>query len=172
MSEANRPEPWLRGPLPGVHPTLMPAAHALLQAHEDVERVAASLSEEELWARPGGAASVGFHLRHVAGSIDRLLTYSRGEGLTEAQFQVLRGEGEPGGEDASALVREAQRAIEHAVEVIRAAPPESLQEPRGVGRAQLPTTVLGLLFHVAEHTQRHAGQIIATAKFARGNGNG
>lgn len=172
MSAPNRPEPWLRGPVPGVHPTLMPAAHALLQAAEDIERAASSLSAEELWARPGGAASVGFHLRHVPGSIDRLLTYARGEQLTEEQFRVLRAEGEPGDPPAgaAALLAGVREAIEHAIEVIRATPTDTLYEPRSVGRAGLPTNVFGLLFHVAEHTQRHSGQIIATAKCVRAAG--
>ncbi|HEX7241068.1 MAG TPA: DinB family protein, partial [Longimicrobiaceae bacterium] len=157
MTEQNQPEAWLRGPLPGVDPALMPAAHALLGAAEDLERAAAPLTVEELWARPGGAASVGFHLRHVAGSIDRLLTYADGEGLDDAQRDFLAREGEPGDPPAAAaaLVEAAVRAIEGALEVIRSTPAAPLYEPRGVGRAQLPSTIAGLLFHVAEHTQRH-----------------
>lgn len=165
-----QPEVWLRGPLAGISPARMPAAHALLGAAEDIARAAAGLDAEALWATPGGAASVGFHLRHVAGSIDRLLTYARGEGLTDAQRAFLAAEGVPGDPPATAdaLVRLATDAIEAAVETIRATPDEALPEPRGVGRAQLPSTVGGLLFHVAEHTQRHTGQIVTTAKIVRG----
>ncbi|MDQ3684092.1 MAG: DinB family protein, partial [Acidobacteriota bacterium] len=83
---AGEPEPWLRGPLQDVSQLLMPAAHALLQASGDIEGAASALSAEEVWRRPGGAPSVGFHLRHVAGSIDRLLTYARGAQLDEEQF--------------------------------------------------------------------------------------
>ena len=163
-------EVWLRGPVAGVDPLLMPAAHALLQAREDIERAAHALSLRELWATPGGAASVGFHLRHVAGSIDRLLTYARGAQLDERQRAALAAEGEAGDSaaDAMTFVREAQRAIDQALAQLRGTPRESLTEPREVGRERLPSTVLGLLFHVAEHTQRHVGQIITTAKVVRG----
>ncbi|MEJ7810107.1 MAG: DinB family protein [Gemmatimonadaceae bacterium] len=163
-------EAWLAGPLPGVDPVLMPAAHALAQARDDIEHAVAELTVAELWVSPGGAASVGFHLRHVAGSIDRLLTYARGEPLSEAQHAALLAEqlaGDPPAEAAS-LAREAGDAIEGALAAIRAADVGRLHEPRTVGRAALPTTLFGLLFHVAEHTQRHTGQIISTAKIVRG----
>ncbi|HEX6533626.1 MAG TPA: DinB family protein, partial [Gemmatimonadaceae bacterium] len=116
--------------------------------------------------------SVGFHLRHVAGSIDRLLAYARGEALTGEQRAALAAEKEPGAPraDAAELVRGAQRAIATAIDTMRAMPREKLLEPRGVGRAQLPSTVLGLLFHIAEHTQRHTGQVITTAKIVRASG--
>jgi hypothetical protein len=83
------PEAWLRGPLDGIDPVLMPAAHALVQAGEDLQQAASDLTVEQLWVTPGGAASPGFHLRHIAGSIDRLLTYARGEQLNEAQRQAI-----------------------------------------------------------------------------------
>lgn len=163
-----QPEPWLRGPLDGVDPYLMPAAHALTHAAEDLARAVEGLSPAALWTRPGGAASAGFHLRHVAGSIDRLLTYARGESLSDAQRAAGLAEEQPGAPgDAPALLAEALRAIETALAQIRATPRDALLEPRGVGRAQLPSTVLGLLFHVAEHTQRHTGQLIATARAVR-----
>lgn len=164
-------EAWQRGPLPGIDAFLMPAAHALVQAGEELA-VAASLSGEELWARPGGAASVGFHLRHIAGSIDRLLTYARGEQLSGEQLAALRAEEEAGGppEEADALLREAGAAIERALEVIRTTPREELLLPREVGRARLPSNVIGLLFHIAEHTQRHAGQVVTTARVVRRQG--
>jgi len=149
---------------------LMPAAHALVQASEDLERAASGLGAKELWVKPGGAASVGFHLRHIAGSTDRLLTYARGERLTEAQRQAAALEQQPGDPpaDAATLVGEARAAIERALTAIRAVPQESLFDPRAVGRAGLPTNVFGLLCHIAEHTQRHTGQIITTAKIVRG----
>ena len=166
------PEAWLRGPIPGIDPLLMPAAHALAQAREDVERAATALSPEELWVRPGGAASAGFHLRHIAGSIDRLLTYARGAQLDDRQKAALAAEGDPGDPpaDAPSLVRGAAAAIDHALDVLRWTDARSLHEPRAVGRAALPTTVFGLLFHVAEHTQRHTGQVITTAKIVVGIG--
>jgi uncharacterized damage-inducible protein DinB len=151
---------------------LMPPAHALVQASEDIERAASELTVAELWVKPGGAASVGFHLRHIAGSTDRLLTYARGERLTETQRQAVALEGEPGDPpaNATALVGEAQAAIARALTALRAVPKESLYDPRTVGRAALPTNVFGLLCHVAEHTQRHTGQVITTAKIIRGLG--
>ena len=168
------PEPWLRGPVPGIPPILMPAAHALMQAAEDIPRAASSLTPHELWARPGGAASVGFHLRHVAGSIDRLLTYARGASLERAQIATMRSEGEPGEPpaDAATLLAGVSTAIERVLGELRSARTDTLFEPRGVGRAQLPTNVFGLLVHIAEHTQRHSGQIIATAKIVRALGLG
>jgi uncharacterized damage-inducible protein DinB len=148
----------------------MPAAHALLQVSEDVVRAAGPLTTSELWATPGGAASVGFHLRHLAASTDRLLTYARGEPLTDAQRGALAAERHPGYPPAEAapLVAAADLAVRGAVDVLRRTSVDALTEPRFVGRARLPTTVLGLLFHVAEHAQRHAGQIVTTAKIVRG----
>ncbi len=166
------PEPWLRGPLPDVPPLLMPAAHALVHAREEVERAAAGLSEDELWTRPGGAASAGFHLAHIAGSIDRLLTYARGTQLDEAQREALAEEARLGETrpPLAVLVAHADAAVDDALAVIRATPEETLLEARAVGRHGLPTTVIGLLFHVAEHTQRHVGQLVTTAKIVRGLG--
>lgn len=165
-------ETWLRGPVSGVDPTLVPAAHALQQTLEDVEGVLADLSPEQLWVRPGGAASVGFHVHHVTGSTDRLLTYARGEMLTEAQRARLTGEKQISGVEADELLAELRRTIDAALSQIRATPVSSLDEPRPIGRARLPTTVLGLIFHAAEHSQRHAGQIVTTAKIVRGLGSG
>ena len=165
MNAAPLPEVWLRGPVAGVPPTLQPAVHALMQAAEDIEAAAASLSTENMWHTPGGAASVGFHLKHIGGSIDRLLTYARGERLDDRQRRALAAEREADPTaDAASLVREAQAAINRGIEQIRATPPETLGEPRTVGRGNLPSTVLGLIFHAAEHAQRHTGQVIATAK--------
>ena len=166
------PEVWLRGPLPDVAPSLQPAAHALMQAAEDIARAAAGLTTDELWVRPGGAASAGFHLRHIAGSIDRLLAYARGEPLSDAQLAALRGEREAREppESATQLVHLASSAIDTAIATIRATTAESAATPRAVGRAQLPSTVGGLLFHIAEHTQRHTGQLITTARIVRGLG--
>ncbi len=163
------PEPWLRGPLADVSRLTMPAAHALLQSREDLETHAAALTIAQLWRNPGGAPSVGFHLRHIAGSIDRLLSYTAGRSLTEEQFRFLAAEKLPGEppSDAAELVAAAQARIDEMLAVIRATPEEVLFEPRAVGRAQLPTNVFGLLFHIAEHTQRHTGAIIATARIVR-----
>jgi uncharacterized damage-inducible protein DinB len=160
----------MRGPVEGVPPLLMPVAHALVSAAEDMEAAAADLSVEQLWAKPGGAASVGFHLGHAAGSLDRLLTYARGEALGAEQFAYLRGEQDPGDPPRSAeeMIRIVHSAVERALAQLRATSPDTLLAFRGVGRRQLPSNVLGLLFHAAEHTQRHTGQAITTARIVRG----
>ena len=167
----SQPEVWLRGPVEGIEPLLMPVAHALLGAREDVERAVEGLSTEQLWAKPGGAASVGFHLRHAAGSLDRLFTYARGEMLSPAQLAALKGETAPDGQgNASAreLVAAFEARGERGLAQLRATRPGTLTDRREVGRARLPSTVLGLLFHAAEHTQRHVGQVITTAKIVGG----
>ncbi len=165
-----RPEVWMRGPVPDVPPLLQPAAHSLLQSLEEVRAVVGPLSTDHLWARPGGAPAVGFHVRHAAGSLDRLLTYARGEGLSEEQRAQLAVEGEPGSPPAPAadLVAAFERQVDRALGQLRHTDESTLLEPRGVGRLQLPSTVLGLLFHAAEHTQRHAGQAITTARIVQG----
>lgn len=160
-------EPWLRGPIAGMPAMVMPAAHALMQAAEDIPGAVAGLTNEQLWALPGGAAAVGFHLRHLGGSIDRLLTYASGEMLSDTQMTALDAEIEDDGRSAGELVHEAHAAIERGIEAMRDTPPGTYLETRGVGRRRLPTTVFGLLVHIAEHTQRHVGAIIATAKVVR-----
>jgi uncharacterized damage-inducible protein DinB len=167
MATPNAPEFWLRGPVEGVHPALMPAAHAFLQTLEDVERAAADLSTEQLWLSPGGAASIGFHLMHLSGSTDRLLTYARGELLTDAQKAAFKAESTPPPADAASLLADLRRSFDAALAELRATPPSSIHDARAVGRAALPTTVLGLLFHAAEHSQRHAGQVVTTARIVR-----
>ena len=154
----------MRGPIDGVPPLLMPAAHALQQAHEDVREVLGRLTTDQLWVRPGGAASVGFHVRHIGGALDRLFTYARGESLDAAQLRAKVNEEQDTGLDASALAAEVDDAMLRAFTQLRATTHEMLLEPRGVGRRQLPSNVLGLLFHAAEHATRHAGQAITTAK--------
>jgi uncharacterized damage-inducible protein DinB len=164
-------EAWLRGSLPGVSLLLTPAAHALIQAAGDIERAAAPLTVKEVWRTPGGGApSAGFHLRHIGGSVDRLLTYARGRQLGAEQLRELSMESTPGepAEESMMLVGAATARIEDALRVLRTTPDELLAEPREVGRAKLPSTVFGLLFHIAEHTQRHTGQIITTARIVRG----
>lgn len=166
----SQPEVWLRGPIAGIAPALMPVAHALLQVREDAERVAAALTVEELWRKPGGAASVGFHLKHIAGSVNRLLTYARGEQLDEAQRAALATEQEAGDPPSGAqvLIHGLQKAVDDALKQLRETPARLLTEERRVGRAGLPSTVAGLLFHAAEHAQRHIGQLITTVRIVRG----
>jgi hypothetical protein len=163
------PEVWLRGPLPDVSPVLTPAAHCLLQCREEIAAAVSPLTTDQIWARPAGVASCGFHLRHIVGSLDRLLTYARGDQLERAQLATLRVEGEPGdpAADAATLVRQVEAAIDGAIAVLRATPDADLFHSRVVGRAGLPSTVIGLLFHCAEHTHRHTGQLVTTAKIVR-----
>ena len=162
-----QPEVWLRGPVPGIPGALLPAAHAFLQTMEDVERVAGDLTLDQLWRMPGGAASVGFHVMHLTGSTDRLLTYARGERLSPEQRAALTAEQAPPRLSAPELISQLRTAIDAVLAHFRELPPASLYEPRTVGRAALPTTIIGLLFHAAEHSQRHAGQIVTTAKIVR-----
>lgn len=165
MSSPASPEPWLRGPVPGVPSPLQPVAHALLQAMEDVRRVVAPLGAESLRASPGGGApSAAFHVRHAAGSLDRLLTYARGEPLSAEQRAALAAEASPETAEGGPLAALFEAQVERALAQLRATDERSLGEGRGVGRARLPSTVLGLLFHAAEHTQRHVGSILTTAR--------
>jgi len=171
MADSSRPEVWLRGPLEGYAPALQPVAHALLQVVEDVEREAGAVTVERLWARPGGAASVGFHLQHLAGSLDRLLTYARGDALTPEQLAFLKAEGQPGEPPATGveLVQRVRDEVERALAQVRSTDTASLADLREVGRKRMPTTVGGLLFHAAEHSTRHAGQIATTVRVLRGD---
>ncbi|MGA2183406.1 MAG: DinB family protein [Bryobacteraceae bacterium] len=159
-------EPWLRGPLDGVHPLLASTLHAYQQAREDLAHWTAGLSDEQIWARPHGLAPVGFQLRHIAGSVDRLTTYLKGGQLSDAQMDVLQREADAG-RGREELLSQVDAALRESEEVIRAIHPATLAEPRTVGRKRLPTTVAGLLVHLAEHTQRHVGQAIITAKLLR-----
>jgi hypothetical protein len=162
------PEVWLRGPVEGVPAELLPAAHAFLQTLEDVEHAAAGLTQDQLWRTVGGAPSVGFHLLHLDGSTDRLLTYARGERLAADQKAALAAEQAPSTLDAASLLAKVRSRIEATLAALRRVSVTTLYEGRTVGRAALPTTVIGLLFHAAEHSQRHAGQVVTTAKIVRG----
>ena len=172
MTTVSKPEPWLRGPVPEIPALLQPAAHAFLLALESIEAAVSGLTHHQLWLEPGGAASLGFHLLHLAGSTDRLLTYARGEALSEPQRAVLAAEGTltPPYPTLDRLLAGWRTSVEGALRQLAATPEAVLKDARQVGRAQLPSTVLGLLFHASEHAQRHAGQIVTTAKIVRGLG--
>ena len=162
---AGEPEAWLRGPIGGIDAYLMPAAHALVQAREDLMGVARSVPPELLWTRVGTGASVGFHVRHAAGALDRLLCYARGEELSPALLDAAKAEKDQAPAlDAAALVAELNRSVNAALLQLKATKREMLLEPREVGKARLPSTLLGLLFHAADHALRHAGQAITAAK--------
>lgn len=159
-------EVWLRGPVPDIPGLLQPVAHGLLQCREELTAKLTGLTPEQIWARPSGVASIGFHARHAAGSLDRLFTYARGERLSSAQQAALAAEAKPDltPDAAATLVAAFDEAVERALEQLRTTSETTLLDARGVGRAQLPSTVLGLLVHAAEHTQRHVGQLVTTAK--------
>jgi phage terminase large subunit GpA-like protein len=160
---------WLRGPIDGVHALLQPVAHALVQANEDVRESLAGLSDDTIWSRPGGAASIGFHATHALGSLDRLLTYARGEALNDVQLAVLAGEKtlDRAG-SAEQLMASWSTEVDRALGQLRQTREEDLTQPREVGRGKLPSNVIGLLFHAAEHTAQHAAQLVTTAKILRG----
>jgi uncharacterized damage-inducible protein DinB len=160
------PEVWLRGPLPAVPPLLQPVAHALLQAREEVTELMQQFPPEKLAERPLGLASVGFHLRHLTGVLDRTFTYARGAALSENQLAYLAAEGQPPTHpDAVAeLVQAFAQQVDAALPQLKDTPEATLPEWRGVGRTQLPSTVIGLLVHAAEHTTRHVGQLLVTSR--------
>lgn len=161
-------EAWLRGPVEGVPDLLQPVAHALIQARDEVSAMAATLPEEALWTRPAGVASAGFHFQHLCGVLDRLFTYARDEPLSPEQLTNLAAEGTPPDRPvtAGALSLAFDAQVEAALTQLRRTTTGELTAPRRVGRAGLPSTVLGLLVHAAEHTTRHVGQLLVTARVA------
>jgi uncharacterized damage-inducible protein DinB len=163
------PEVWLRGPLPEVPSLLQPVAHALLQAREEVAELMADFPAAKLAERPLGLASVGFHLRHLAGVLDRTFTYARGAALSETQLAYLATEGQPPTHEGAVaeLVAQFASQVDAAISQLKVTSASSLPEWRGVGRAQLPSTVIGLLVHAAEHTTRHVGQLLVTARLVQ-----
>ena len=169
MSATPLPEVWQRGSVSGYEPLLMPVVHALIQVREDLESLVPVIPAQNVWLWPGGAASIGFHVRHTGGALDRLFTYVRGELLTDAQRTALREEGTAGDPPASldAVVTDVGKIIDRALKQLADTSKESLLDERKLGRAGLPTTVLGLLFHAAEHSTRHVGQAITTARIVR-----
>jgi hypothetical protein len=146
---------------------LQPAAHALVQAREEIGALAPAIATDVLWTKRG-AATPGFHLLHLAGALDRLFTYARGEALNDAQKTALRAEATEHPElDGAALVKIVDAAIDKALAQLSATDPATLTTERRIGRAGLPTTVIGALFHGAEHTSRHVGQFISTVKLTQ-----
>lgn len=161
-----QPEPWLRGSITDVHPVQAAVLYSYIQVREDLRKWTEGLSDDEVWQAPAGLAPLGFQLRHIAGSVERLTTYLNGGELTEEQFTALRAELRPG-----ATLRELLDSVDASLaaseESIRRFSPDQFSAARGVGRRALPTTVGGLLVHLAEHTQRHLGQAITTAKILK-----
>jgi uncharacterized damage-inducible protein DinB len=157
-------EAWLAGPVAGVDPLLMPAAHSFVQVRQETASLLDGLSLEQVWRAPHGSASIGFHAIHLAGATDRLLTYARDRQLSEAQAEVARGERTVMGIEIAEVVHRVTLAMDSALDQVRATPRESLTAVRYVGRQRLASTVLGLIFHAAEHATRHVGQIATLRK--------
>lgn len=166
MQVTDKEEVWLRGPLTGITPALQPAAHALLQAREELNALMQGFQDALLWQRPAGLASAGFHLQHMSGVLDRLFTYAKGQQLSKIQLNQLAAEAKPGSaeDNIGYLVQRFNEQVNKSIEQLSNTSASELFEARGVGRAQLPSTVIGLLMHAAEHTMRHLGQLLVTVR--------
>jgi len=163
----NKPEVWQRGPVEGIPALLQPVAHTLLQAREEIEIIMDGFPEELLWKKPAGMASPGFHLQHVTGVLDRLFTYAQGMQLNEQQLTYLSGEGKNDGQTITELLANFNKQVNVALKQLSETDEKTLTDARGIGRRQIPTTVIGLLFHSAEHTMRHLGQLLVTVSFLK-----
>lgn len=165
----SKPEVWQRGPVEGVPSLLQPAAHAILQAREEVIALMKDFPENSLWIKPAGMASAGFHLQHLSGVLDRLYTYARNEKLNPQQMQQLHDEAISPNENLNVrnLIERFNKQVDTAIVQLKSTDPSTLTEFRGIGSKQIPTTLIGLLFHAAEHTMRHLGQLIVTAKIVK-----
>lgn len=165
-----QPEVWLRGPIEEIPQLLQPAAHALLQTSEELPYWLDEFPDEKLWEKPAGRASVGFHLKHLTGVLDRMLSYAQGRALTQEQFDYLKSEGiQEKPSTTEALIANFQQKVVQALAYFRTLDEPTIKSARTVGRKELPSTVIGLLFHAAEHSQRHLGQLIATVSFVKAN---
>jgi len=167
------PEVWLRGPLSYIPPLTQPVAHALLQAGEEIDNVLSDFPDHLLWLKPAGVASVGFHLQHMAGVCDRLLTYAKEQPLTKEQLLYLKHEETAIEENTSTplLVAKFHFALQTVIDFLTTLSESDLTAFRPVGRNNLPSTLIGLLVHIAEHNMRHLGQLLVTAKFLKSYSN-
>ena len=166
------PEPWLRGiHTEGLSPFLQPIVDAWKGAKEDIAHFLTDFPDSKLWDKPFGCASVGFHLEHMAGVIDRLLSYAEQKTLSEQQFAFLQGEGAPKpGVTVDALLQQLWLVMEKGEDRLIQLSSLDLSAPRKVGRSALPSTLIGLCMHSGEHTTRHTGQLIVTARVLIGQG--
>lgn len=160
----NQPEVWLRGQLPDIPRLLQPVAHALLQAKDEIEELMSGFPEKLLWEKPAGLASPAFHLQHITGVLDRLFTYAAGKQLDEAQLEFLQSEGVFRDLKADTLLQNLDLQIDRCIKILKTTAESDLKLEREVGRGRLPSTVIGLYVHAAEHTMRHTGQLLVTAK--------
>ena len=162
-------EVWQRGPIDGVPAPFQPIAHILLQVDESVREMVDGLTDDQWNARPANVASAAFHVRHIAGVIDRLFKYARGETLTDAQFAAMKRESEPvHGDDVDDVLDAVATRVDRAIEQLRATDAATLGDFRPVGRSRLPSTVIGCLVHGADHAMRHVGQLSVTARVVKG----
>ena len=162
-------EVWLRGEIvKDIQPLLQPVAHALLQAREEIEVIMHEFPATLIWERPAQCAAPAFHLKHIAGVLDRLLSYAERKMLTEQQLSYLNKESQIENVSTEELVTNCITGIDKAIERLKQFSTDMLTEKRGVGRAQLPSTVIGLCTHAAEHTMRHVGQLLVTVKVLTG----
>ncbi len=159
-------EVWQRAPVKDVPALLQPVAHALLQAREELTDLVNNFPEELLWERPACVASPAFHLQHLSGVLDRVFTYARGEALSAYQLDQLYAEdiSRQTEVNISSLLTRFNQQVDKAIEQLKNTDEKTLPEFRGVGRKLLPSTVIGLLVHGAEHTMRHIGQLMVTIK--------
>lgn len=164
----DEPEFWMRGPVEGIPPLLQPVAHALLQMQRETHEILQGFNDENLWVRPKGVASVGFHLKHMAGVIDRMFTYAEEKPLSEEQFARLKAESsEEENGKVSDLLDALNLTIDEAIRRLGATDENRLTETRFLGRKKIPVTLTGLLFHSAEHGMRHLGQMKVTARMVK-----
>jgi uncharacterized damage-inducible protein DinB len=170
--EKKQPENWLRGPVIGIPDLLQPAAHGLLQSLEEIKIYMKDFPSEMLYENPAGRASVAFHLKHITGVLDRMLTYSKENSLSDAQFDYLKNE-EKTEENGSiqSFIEAFEDKVNEALEYFKTLDPAKITDFRTIGRRKMPTTLIGLLFHAAEHSQRHVGQLLVTVSVLTKHGS-
>ena len=167
-TETQTLEVWMRGPIAGLIPLLQPVAHAILQAREEVNQLMIDFPNELIWERPSGVASIAFHLQHLSGVMDRLFTYANDQILNEDQLELLALEADSTQFlTVKGLLTRFNNQVNKALTQLKNIEEKTLLDPRGIGRKQIPTNKLGLLFHAAEHTQRHVGQLLVTVKMLK-----
>ena len=167
-TETQTLEVWMRGPIAGLIPLLQPVAHAILQAREEVNQLMIDFPNELIWERPSGVASIAFHLQHLSGVLDRLFTYANDQILNEDQLELLALEADSTQFlTVKGLLTRFNNQVNKSLTQLKNIEEKTLLDPRGIGRKQIPTNKLGLLFHAAEHTQRHVGQLLVTVKMLK-----
>ena len=170
MSATKEPEYWQRGPVENIPALLQPVAHTLLQAGSEINEMMEGFPGNLLWEKPGGVASPAFHLQHIPGVLDRLFTYAKSGNLNAQQLKELSEEGKNDPDiNVDILLDRLNRQFDISLTQLKEIDPKILTDFRGVGRKQLPSTVIGLLFHAAEHTMRHTGQLLVTTRILIGN---